>query len=47
MTVTEPGDWVRVVTHCECAVPDGGQTLGLLALALAGLVAARRGPKCG
>jgi hypothetical protein len=42
MQVTEPGDWIRVVTRGECGVPDSGQTLGLFGLALAGLAAACR-----
>lgn len=41
MSVTEPGDWIRVVTASK-SVPDGGATFCLFGLGLAAIGLARR-----
>ena len=38
MNVTQPGDWIRVVTR-SAAVPDAGSSLALFAMALGALMA--------
>ncbi|MCB1095203.1 MAG: hypothetical protein KDN22_06450 [Verrucomicrobiae bacterium] len=42
MTVTQPGDWIRVITQSTKPVPEGGQSLILLGCALTGLGMVRR-----
>lgn len=41
MIVTQPGDWIRVVTR-SAAVPDAGSSLALFAMALGALMAFAR-----
>lgn len=44
MLVTEPGDWIRVITEAE-AVPEPASMLGLLAVGAVGFGAARKRQK--